>query len=128
MMDVCYVDLETPLAARGPCSHSGGVDGDSLLNRLSLEEQLERQEKDADEAVGDGGDGGDGGIDSGSGGAMEEVGNEENAAPVIKLHSDVQVLRKHPDPDAWDPKHAYGFPLGGAGPFLCTQGNQVGVV
>jgi Peptidase family M23 len=38
------------------------------------------------------------------------------------LHSDVQELRVHPSPQAHDPAHSYGFPLGGEGSYLCTQG------
>ena len=31
-------------------------------------------------------------------------------------------VQRHEDPAAFDPAHTYGFPLGGAGPLLCTQG------
>jgi len=38
------------------------------------------------------------------------------------LHSDVQALSRHPSPEGSDAEFAYPFPLGGGGPFLCTQG------
>jgi len=36
--------------------------------------------------------------------------------------SNVSGLHCHPCPDEFDPKHVVRFPLGGEGPYLCTQG------
>ena len=30
--------------------------------------------------------------------------------------------QRHAAPESFDPAHTYAFPLGGAGPYLCTQG------
>lgn len=39
----------------------------------------------------------------------------------VNLHSDVNMLSLHPNPDIFLPTHSYPFPLAGEGPFLCTQ-------
>jgi hypothetical protein len=39
----------------------------------------------------------------------------------LNLHSDVTTLTFHPNPDLFSPSHSYPFPLGGVGPYLCTQ-------
>ena len=40
----------------------------------------------------------------------------------VDVASDIKDVRPHPDPDGFDPARTYAFPLGGPGPFLCTQG------
>lgn len=39
----------------------------------------------------------------------------------LNLHSDVNTLTPHPNPDSFSPDHRFIFPLGGTGPYLCTQ-------
>lgn len=34
----------------------------------------------------------------------------------------LHARQRHADPAAFDAAHSYAFPLGGAGPYLCTQG------
>ena len=38
-----------------------------------------------------------------------------------QLDSDIQELHEHPSKEEFDPAHSYIFPLGGDGPYLCTQ-------
>ena len=38
----------------------------------------------------------------------------------VDVDSDVQAVKPHSSPTAWEPRHVYPFPLAG-GPFLCTQ-------
>ncbi|CAM9665567.1 unnamed protein product [Scytosiphon promiscuus] len=40
----------------------------------------------------------------------------------LDLFSDIKNVKPHPKPSAWESKHAYPFPLGGDGPYLCSQG------
>lgn len=37
------------------------------------------------------------------------------------LSSDVQLVQPHPEPSTWVPERSYLFPLGGDGPYLCSQ-------
>eukprot|EP00906_Rhabdomonas_costata_P013256 RCo019053 len=40
----------------------------------------------------------------------------------LSVGSDICEFTEHPDPWSWNVRHTFHFPLGGVGPFLCTQG------
>ncbi|CAM9163485.1 unnamed protein product [Hapterophycus canaliculatus] len=40
----------------------------------------------------------------------------------LDLFSDIKNVNPHPNPSAWESTRAYPFPLGGSGPYLCSQG------
>ena len=40
----------------------------------------------------------------------------------VNIVSDVTEVDAHPNASSFDQCHTYAFPLGGAGPYLCSQG------
>lgn len=40
----------------------------------------------------------------------------------VRISSDIKEVEPHTDPNKFDSRHTFSFPLGGEGPYLCSQG------
>eukprot|EP00053_Salpingoeca_punica_P018982 m.189130 g.189130 ORF g.189130 m.189130 type:complete len:486 (-) comp17544_c1_seq5:937-2394(-) len=102
-------------------SKAGRRSGDADNSKGAKKMRAEPQDENPDSEV-DVEDGGDelSNADDNNNASNSEV--EEEGPGEVLIFSDVKEVEVHPQPEEFDPRVAFPFPLGGPGPFLCTQG------